>query len=131
MAERGAVQALQARARDYIEAQNQAALEKARALGVEQSLVDFEGLTPQMIVALAEDGVIDLDCLPGELLAPLPLPLISRDPPPSAHLAEQLGDDESRRLHACLRHQRWNISGAASELGISRSTLYRKMKNLK
>ncbi|OOW00753.1 sigma-54-dependent Fis family transcriptional regulator [Pseudomonas sp. MF4836] len=79
-------------------------------------------------VALAEDGVIDLDCLPGELLAPLPLPLISRDPPPTAHLAEQLGDDESRRLHDCLRRQRWNISAAASELGISRSTLYRKMK---
>jgi N utilization substance protein A len=52
---------LQARARDYIEAQNQAALEKARALGVEQSLVDFEGLTPQMIVALAEDGVKTLE----------------------------------------------------------------------
>ena len=52
---------LQARARDYIEAQNQAALEKARALGVEQSLVDFDGLTPQMIVALAEDGVKTLE----------------------------------------------------------------------
>ncbi len=52
---------LQARARDYIEAQNLAALEKARALGVEQSLIDFEGLTPQMIVALAEDGVKTLE----------------------------------------------------------------------
>ncbi|MBL9059490.1 MAG: transcription termination/antitermination protein NusA, partial [Mangrovicoccus sp.] len=52
---------LQARARDYLDAQNQAALEKARALGVEQSLIDFEGLTPQMIVALAEDGVKTLE----------------------------------------------------------------------
>ena len=52
---------LQARARDYIEAQNQAALEKAREMGVEQSLIDFEGLTPQMIVALAEDGVKTLE----------------------------------------------------------------------
>jgi N utilization substance protein A len=52
---------LQARARDYLEAQAKAALERARALGVEDSLVDFEGLTPQMIEALAEDGVKTLE----------------------------------------------------------------------
>ncbi len=48
---------LQARARDNIEAANRKALEHAVELGVEQSLIDFEGLTPQMIEALAEDGV--------------------------------------------------------------------------
>ena len=37
---------LQARARDVLEAQNKAAMENARALGVEDSLVEFEGLTP-------------------------------------------------------------------------------------
>ncbi|WP_322867299.1 transcription termination factor NusA [Aquicoccus sp. G2-2] len=52
---------LQARARDYLEAQAKAAMERARALGVEDSLVDFEGLTPQMIEALAEDGVKTLE----------------------------------------------------------------------
>ena len=52
---------LQARARDVLEAQSREALEKARALGAEDSLIDFEGLTPQMIVALAEDGVKTLD----------------------------------------------------------------------
>ncbi|WP_370209023.1 transcription termination factor NusA [Pararhodobacter marinus] len=52
---------LQARARDKIEAANQAALDNARALGVEQSLIDFEGLTPQMIEALAKDGVKSLE----------------------------------------------------------------------
>ncbi|KCV82491.1 transcription elongation factor NusA [Actibacterium atlanticum] len=52
---------LQARARDYLEAQNRKALENARALGVEDSLVAFEGLTPQMIEALAEDGVKSLE----------------------------------------------------------------------
>jgi len=52
---------LQARARDNLEEQNRQALEKARELGVEQSLVDFEGLTPQMILALAEDGVLSLE----------------------------------------------------------------------
>ncbi|MEJ6393173.1 transcription termination factor NusA [Gymnodinialimonas sp. 2305UL16-5] len=52
---------LQARARDYLEAQNKLALEKAKEMGVEDSLVDFEGLTPQMLVALGEDGVKTLE----------------------------------------------------------------------
>ena len=52
---------LQARARDVLDAQNRAALENARALGVEDSLVDFDGLTPQMIEALAKDGIKTLD----------------------------------------------------------------------
>src|SRR6056297_486648 len=52
---------LQARARDVLDAQARAAMEKARELGAEDSLIDFEGLTPQMIVALAEDGVKTLE----------------------------------------------------------------------
>jgi N utilization substance protein A len=52
---------LQARARDNLEAANKKALEHARELGVEDSLVDFEGLTPQMIEALAEDDVKTLE----------------------------------------------------------------------
>jgi N utilization substance protein A len=52
---------LQARARDFLDAQNRKALEHARELGVEDSLVNFEGLTPQMIEALAEDGVKTLE----------------------------------------------------------------------
>ncbi len=52
---------LQARARDVLEAQNKAAIESARALGVEDSLIEFEGLTPQMILALAKDDVKTLE----------------------------------------------------------------------
>ncbi|MEJ6390075.1 transcription termination factor NusA [Gymnodinialimonas ulvae] len=52
---------LQARARDYLEEQNKKALEHAKELGVEESLIAFEGLTPQMLVALGEDGVKTLD----------------------------------------------------------------------
>jgi len=48
---------LQARARECIEEQHAKAIEKARALGVEDSLFGFEGLTPEMFVALGEDGV--------------------------------------------------------------------------
>ncbi len=52
---------LQARARDHLEAINNKAMENARALGVEDSLVNFEGLTPLMVEALAKDGVKTLE----------------------------------------------------------------------
>jgi len=52
---------LQARARESLEEINAKALEHARELGVEQALVDFEGLTPQMIERLAEEGILNLE----------------------------------------------------------------------
>ncbi|MGB3146510.1 MAG: transcription termination factor NusA [Paracoccaceae bacterium] len=52
---------LQTRAREHIEAANKAAMDNARALGVEDSLVNFEGLTPQMLEALAKDDVKTLE----------------------------------------------------------------------
>jgi len=52
---------LQARARDNLEAANQKALESARALGVDDSLITFEGLTPQMLEALAKDNIKTLE----------------------------------------------------------------------
>ena len=52
---------LQARARDVIEAANRKALEHARELGAVDSLIEFEGLTPQMVEALAEDDVKSLE----------------------------------------------------------------------
>ncbi len=52
---------LQARARESLDEINARAIERAKELGVEQSLFDFEGLTPQMIEALAEDGIKTLE----------------------------------------------------------------------
>jgi N utilization substance protein A len=52
---------LQARARESLDEINAKAIERARELGVEQSLFDFEGLTPQMIERLAEDGITSLE----------------------------------------------------------------------
>jgi N utilization substance protein A len=52
---------LQARARDNLEAANKKAMDEARELGVEDSLVAFEGLTPQMLVALGKDNVKTLE----------------------------------------------------------------------
>ncbi|MGR3455443.1 transcription termination factor NusA [Pseudooceanicola sp.] len=57
----GTAEELQARARDYLEAQAKAALDHARELGAEDSLIEFGGLTPQMVEALAEDGVKTLE----------------------------------------------------------------------
>ena len=54
-------QELQARAREYLEEQAAKALERAKELGVEENLINFEGLSPQMLEALAEDGVKTLD----------------------------------------------------------------------
>ena len=52
---------LQVRAQEHLEEAARKALERARELGVEDSLVSFEGLTPKMIEALAEDGVKTLE----------------------------------------------------------------------
>ncbi|MEO9865194.1 MAG: transcription termination factor NusA [Yoonia sp.] len=52
---------LQTRAREYLEAQNKKAMDAAITAGVEQSLIDFEGLTPQMLEALGADGVKTLE----------------------------------------------------------------------
>jgi N utilization substance protein A len=57
----GTAEELQARARDFIEEQNRKAIETARELGVDDSLFNFEGLTPQMIEALAKDGIKTLE----------------------------------------------------------------------
>jgi transcriptional regulator of acetoin/glycerol metabolism len=79
--------------------------------------------------ALAEDGRIDLDCLPMELHQAAPA--VTAEALPTATttaLAARLGDDEARHLLAVLREQQWNISAVAQQFGIARSTLYRKMK---
>ncbi|MEM7711826.1 MAG: transcription termination/antitermination protein NusA, partial [Pseudomonadota bacterium] len=52
---------LQARARDFIDAQNAKAMEAARENGLQDDLAGFEGLTPQMLEALTKDGVTNLE----------------------------------------------------------------------
>ena len=52
---------LQARARESLEEMNQKTLDEARALGVKEDLIEIEGLTPQMVLALAKDDVMDLE----------------------------------------------------------------------
>jgi N utilization substance protein A len=57
----GTAEELQARARDFLEEQAKKALEAARAMGVEESLITFEGLTPQMLEALGKEGIKTLE----------------------------------------------------------------------
>ncbi|CUI43228.1 transcription termination factor NusA [Cognatishimia activa] len=57
----GTANELQTRAREYLEAAAKAALDAARALGAEDSLIAFEGLTAQMVEALAKDDVKTLE----------------------------------------------------------------------
>jgi len=57
----GTAEELQTRARENLEEQARKAMEQARELGVDDSLAGFEGLTPQMLVALAEDGIKTLE----------------------------------------------------------------------
>ena len=52
---------LQARAHECIEENNNKALKKARELGVDDTLIDFEGINPEMIQVLAEDGIKNLE----------------------------------------------------------------------
>jgi len=52
---------LQARARESLDEINSKAIAEARELGAEQSLLDFEGLSPQMILALAKDDVTTIE----------------------------------------------------------------------
>jgi transcription termination/antitermination protein NusA len=52
---------LQTRAQEYLEEQARKAEARARELGADDTLLAFEGLTPQLVVALAEDGVKTLE----------------------------------------------------------------------
>jgi len=70
--------------------------------------------------ALAEGGAIDLDCLPADLL------LSNAHAQPASQVASS--EPPASSLLAILRRHRWNISAAAAELGVARSTLYRQMK---
>jgi len=52
---------IQARARESLDELNQKAIDHSRELGAEDSLFEFEGLTPRMIEVLALDGVKTLE----------------------------------------------------------------------
>ena len=52
---------LQTRAREFLEKETQETLDKLRNLGVEEALLNFDGLSPQMLLALANDGIKNVE----------------------------------------------------------------------
>ncbi|MDX2354971.1 sigma-54-dependent Fis family transcriptional regulator [Stutzerimonas xanthomarina] len=73
-------------------------------------------------VALADDGVIGLDCLPPEIMSlPMERSCVAR-------LLETTRDAaEAAHLQATLEQHGGNVTSAAHSLGINRATLYRKL----
>ncbi|MGI1178286.1 helix-turn-helix domain-containing protein, partial [Pseudomonas aeruginosa] len=79
------------------------------------------------LVALCEDGRVGLRDLPADIRQALAaLPPAAAAPAPAA--GNSLDDAERAALLAALDGQRWHVSRVAEQLGISRNTLYRKLR---
>ncbi len=78
------------------------------------------------LVALCEDGRIGVHDLPA-LVRTAPLaaaaPVVPVDNP-----AHPLDDAERQALLAVLEEKRWHMTQVAAQLGVSRNTLYRKLR---
>jgi transcriptional regulator of acetoin/glycerol metabolism len=72
--------------------------------------------TVRVALAFVEDGIVRLEHLPALITGRMP--------------ARTLPVGERGTLLAEIEQQRWNISAVARKLGISRSTLYRRMRRL-
>ncbi|WP_079204604.1 sigma-54-dependent Fis family transcriptional regulator [Pseudomonas sp. CC6-YY-74] len=75
------------------------------------------------LVALCEDGIIRHAELPVEIRR---MPALGAASPPAA--GAPLDDAERSALLAVLESQRWHMTHSAEQLGISRNTLYRKLR---
>jgi PAS domain S-box-containing protein len=73
---------------------------------------------------LCKEGLIGIEHLPGELMARLPI--LAGDS--SIKTAREVS--ESLSIHAALERNAYNRLAAARDLGIHKSTLFRKMKKL-
>ncbi|MDT4850711.1 Acetoin catabolism regulatory protein [compost metagenome] len=74
------------------------------------------------LAALCEDGTVRLADLPREVLASAPAT------PAVEPQASPLDDAERTALLSALESQRWHMTRTAEQLGISRNTLYRKLR---
>jgi transcriptional regulator of acetoin/glycerol metabolism len=72
--------------------------------------------TVRVALALAEDGVVRIEHLPPQVTGRSPV--------------KTGGEDERSRLLREIEVHRWNISAVARSLGLSRNTLYRRMRRL-
>ncbi|MNG13590.1 Acetoin catabolism regulatory protein [compost metagenome] len=77
----------------------------------------------QFALATAETDEITVNDLPEECL-----PSVNPRQVMSSISGLEQQTSHGRAIEDCLRRQRWNVSAAARELGMSRPTLYRWMK---
>lgn len=88
----------------------------------------------RVALALCDKGIIEVEDLPGDLVAPesdhgcRPLPMVPSVFPTLSGMPAPALDDEVLSLVESLRQHRWCVKSAAADLGISRATLHRKMK---
>lgn len=98
-----------------------------------QALLDFAwpGNVRQLrnvlrtLVALSEDGRICLEDLPAIIRQGKPDPQVA---PPVDNPEHPLDDAERNALLTVLEQQRWHMTHVAAQLGMSRNTLYRKLR---
>jgi transcriptional regulator of acetoin/glycerol metabolism len=114
-----------------------AAMERLLAHGWPGNIRELRN-TLRAALALSEDGLIEVEHLPGTIglaeagqvlppgrLASLTLPDGAAPTYPGSEAAP---DDERQTLLATLKRHRWNVTRAAANLGTCRSTIYRKME---
>ena len=77
------------------------------------------------LVALSEDGRIGLADLPAVIRLNRPA---AKAAAPMEAPERPLEDAERKALLAVLEQQRWHMTHVAAELGVSRNTLYRKLR---
>eukprot|EP01133_Synstelium_polycarpum_P001279 gene1279-1472_t len=75
------------------------------------------------LAALCEDGRVRLDDLPAQIRAVQTVPVAVSEPANSL-----LDAAERQALLATLVQQRWHMTHVATVLGVSRNTLYRKLR---
>jgi transcriptional regulator of acetoin/glycerol metabolism len=75
------------------------------------------------LAALCDDGRIGLEDLPAVIRQARPQPAVVEDRSDSP-----LDDAERLALLNALEQQRWHMSHTAEQLGVSRNTLYRKLR---
>ena len=78
-------------------------------------------------VLLGKRPMIEPDDLPRELV--LAAPAVAKHAPPRT-LKEALAGPERQIILETLQQQNWNRNATAEQLGINRTTLYKKMKRL-
>ena len=84
------------------------------------------------IALTGEDGRVSVDCLPEAFLeeyreaAPAEVSAVSPTMPVTGEV--RLEHIELQAISSALENHRGNVSAAARQLGVSRNTIYRKLK---